>query len=502
MKFYVKNIDTQQMDIECYVVFMFENSELPKMLVNLDTQSKGYLSKVLSKGDMTGAFDQELMLYAIPGTSINRLLIIGCGSQKDFSNDRYKQTIKSVSRVVSKTESKNLSFQLSDFDVTDFSIYNKIRIAVEELNYCKYNFTKYQNKTKEFRTDIEEVIFHTNSVKDLGLAELAITHAVAISQGRNYARDLKNTPPNIATPEYFKLQAEEIVSQSEKLSLTCLNTSDMQSQGMGCLLAVGSGSQYNDYLINIEYNGGGSSDQPTVLVGKGVTFDTGGICVKPPAGMHTMKMDMGGAAAVLGVMKSIAYLELPINVVGTIAVVENSVSDKSYRPGDVLTSLSGQTVEVLNTDAEGRLILADALTYIEKYNPAHVIDIATLTGAMIVALGAEYTGVFGSDVALINDLINAGKSSGDLGWHMPICEAYHKQLKSDVADFSNLGDRSAGSGTAAAFLSKFTEKYKWAHLDIAGSAMGGFTNAVASGRPVPMIMQYLLNITNQSTLRD
>jgi leucyl aminopeptidase len=273
----------------------------------------------------------------------------------------------------------------------------------------------------------------------------------------------------------------------------------MEKAGMGCLLAVGSGSQYNDYLINIEYKGGNPTEKPVVLVGKGVTFDTGGICVKPAAGMHTMKMDMGGAAAVLGVMKAIIDLDLPLNIVGTIAVVENSISDKAYRPGDVLTSLSGQTVEVLNTDAEGRLILCDALTYIGRYNPEYVIDIATLTGAIIIALGGEYTGIFGSHLPLINDLINAGKKSADLGWHMPMSEAYNDQLKSNVADIANIGDRSAASSVAALFLSKFTKKYKWVHLDVAGSAMGGFTNACASGRPVPMLLQYFLDLCKEKS---
>jgi leucyl aminopeptidase len=339
----------------------------------------------------------------------------------------------------------------------------------------------------------------THSRVETSEAERAINDAYGIAIGQKKAMDLKNTPANHCNPEYLRDQALDLGKNNAKVKTTCLTEKEMHKLGMHCLLSVGRGSAYGSYLVTIEYKGGAKDESPIAFVGKGVTFDAGGIDLKPAKGMAAMKMDMGGAAGVLGTMESIIELDLPINVIGVVAIVENVIGSNAYRPSDVLTSMSGQTVEVLNTDAEGRLILCDALTYVEKFNPRTVIDLATLTGAIIVSLGPEYTGLFGNHNPLINELLTAGQSSTDYSWHLPMPENYNEYLESEVADMTNVGStNAAGSILAAMFLSKFTKKYKWAHLDVAASAMGGLEKPKATGRPVPMLVQYVLNQLDHS----
>ena len=497
MEFIVKSGHPEKQRTACIAIGVFEGRKLSKSGMEIDDASGGYLSKILRRGDIEGKLGQSLILFDVEGTLSDRVLLIGCGKEKDFCDKQYQKLIAQIVNMLDETGSMDVVNYLCQLNVKGRSNYEKIRLAVEATYAARYHFEDYKSDKTSHRRPLRKMTFVVPSRSDLNESELAVKHAVAISHGRDFARDMKNTPPNVATPEYIRDQAKAIAASCPKMSFNCLDTAEMEKLGMGCLLAVGSGSRFGDYLINMEYNGGKKNEKPIVLVGKGVSFDTGGICIKPAPGMHTMKMDMGGAAGVLGIMKAIAELKLPINVVGTIATVENSVDANSYRPGDVLTSMSGQTVEVLNTDAEGRLILCDALTYIEKYDPEYVIDMATLTGAIIISLGDEFTGVFGNHSPLINDLLGAGKKAGDLGWHLPMTDAYNKKLKSDVADLANVGDRSAGSIVAAMFLAKFTKKYKWVHLDVAGSAMGDFSKAYATGRPVPMMVQYFLDYCAQ-----
>lgn len=316
----------------------------------------------------------------------------------------------------------------------------------------------------------------------------------AIACGQNYAKDLQNLPANICNTDYMLNEARDLTSKYETFNLNYLDQDAMAELGMGCALAVGRGSDMSNYTVCMEYNGGDEDEAPIVLVGKGLVFDNGGICIKPAAGMDSMKMDMGGAAAVMGTMKALAMLNLPINVVGVMGLAENAVDARSYRPGDVLKSMKGITVEVSNTDAEGRLVLCDTLTYIGKYNPKAVINMATLTGAMIISLGDAFSGLFANSDKLANSLQQAADASNDLVWRLPLHKPYLKKLESKVADMDNCGlDRSAGSIVAGLFLSKFTEDYEWAHLDIAGSAMGDFASCKATGRPVPLLIHYLLS---------
>ncbi|WP_235842420.1 leucyl aminopeptidase [Cysteiniphilum halobium] len=365
---------------------------------------------------------------------------------------------------------------------------NHIRTFIEALINAAYVFDQLKSEKETFK--LTQVDILTQKATEVA-NEIHIAQAVA--HGQNYAKDLKNFPANICTTDYLLNEAKKLMDSSKHGTLHYIGEDEMHKLGMGCITAVGRGSSMPSYIACMEYHGGSKDDKPIVLVGKGLVYDTGGLCLKQWQSMASMKMDMGGAATVFGTMKAIIELKLPVNVIGAVALVENSIDGNSYRPGDVLTSMKGITVEVGNTDAEGRLALCDTLTYIERYDPKVVIDIATLTGAMVISLGGDISGLFGNSDALVNDIKLAAEESHDHAWHMPLHQAYHEQLKSEIADVYNIGGPAAGSITAALFLSKFTEKYTWAHLDIAGSAMKGFEKATATGRPVPMLTQYIIN---------
>lgn len=315
----------------------------------------------------------------------------------------------------------------------------------------------------------------------------------AIAKGTSLCRDLGNFPGNVCTPSYLAKEAKRLARGNKQLSCKILEEKDMKALGMGSLLSVSAGSDEPAKLIQLEYKGAAKSQKPTVLVGKGITFDTGGISLKPGAGMDEMKFDMCGAASVLGTMQTLIELALPINVVAIVAASENMPNGHATKPGDIVTSMAGLTIEVLNTDAEGRLVLCDALTYAERFKPRAVIDVATLTGACVIALGKHATGLYSNNDALAAELINAGNTAGDKAWQMPLWDEYQQQLNSNFADIANIGGREAGSVTAACFLSRFTKKYDWAHLDIAGTAWLSGGQKGATGRPVSLLVQYLIN---------
>jgi leucyl aminopeptidase len=340
---------------------------------------------------------------------------------------------------------------------------------------------------------LKKFTLHLSSRSGLEKAEIAVAQGIAINAGMDMARDLGNLPGNVCTPNYIAKQAKQLAKGNKLLTVEVLEEADMRKLKMGSLLSVGMGSREPAKLVSLEYKGGKAKDKPIVLVGKGVTFDTGGISLKGGAGMDEMKYDMCGAASVLGTIHAIAKLKLAVNVVGIVPTTENMPDGLATKPGDIVTSMSGQTIEVLNTDAEGRLILCDALTYAEKFNPRYVIDIATLTGACIVALGKVPSAVLGNDETLINSLIASGKTIEDKLWELPLWDEYQEQLDSNFADIANIGGRDAGTITAACFLSRFTKKYKWAHLDIAGTAWKSGAEKGATGRPVPLLTQFILD---------
>lgn len=416
------------------------------------------------------------------------VILLGLGLRQDFLFSEYDKVIAKAAELLKKLDIKevsvNIDYAFASSNVKQFAL-DTVRALISET----YVFDQLKSKKENYSLEHIELVYSGD--KDI---EEAAKIGSVIACGQNYAKDLQNLPANICNTDYMLNEARELTSKYETFSLDYLDQDAMAELGMGCALAVGRGSDMSNYTVCMEYNGGEEGEAPIVLVGKGLVFDTGGICVKPAAGMDTMKMDMGGAAAVMGIMKALAMLNLPINVVGVMGLAENAIDARSYRPGDVLKSMKGITVEVSNTDAEGRLVLCDTLTYVGKYKPKAVINMATLTGAMIIALGDAFSGLMSNSDKLASSLQQAANASSDLIWRLPLHKPYLKKLDSKVADIDNSNrDRSAGSICAGLFLSKFTEDYEWAHLDIAGSAMGDFSSCKASGRPVPLLVHYLLS---------
>jgi len=369
----------------------------------------------------------------------------------------------------------------------------KIQHSIEAIDEALYSFTQLKSEKPETRRPLRKFIFSVNGRGQLMLGEQAVRQGMAISAGIHLAKDLGNLPGNICTPAYLATQAEVLAKQHPMIKTTVLEENDMEQLSMGSLLSVSRGSREPGKLITIEYRAGDKKQAPIVFVGKGVTFDSGGISLKPGASMDEMKFDMCGAASVIGAINACAELQLPVNIIGIIPTVENMPDGLATRPGDIVKSMSGQTIEILNTDAEGRLILCDALTYAEKFEPDVVIDIATLTGACVVALGEHPAGLLSNHSPLANDLLSAGQTSGDRCWQLPLWDDYQEQLDSNFADIANIGGKSAGTITAACFLSRFTKKYHWAHLDIAGVAWKSGKEKGATGRPVGLLTQYVLD---------
>ena len=381
---------------------------------------------------------------------------------------------------------------LAGLEVSDRTIYQKVRTLVEGTRCAAYTPDALKSKKDKPARPIRRLTVAVDD-GDRTNARKALADGEAIASGVELARMLGDLPGNICTPSYLASKARELGKSSTKLKVSVMNEAGMEKLGMGSLLSVSRGSRQPAKLITLKYNGGKASEKPVVLVGKGVTFDSGGISIKPGGKMDEMKYDMCGAASVLGTLKACMAMKLPINVVGVIPATENLPDGDASKPGDIVTSMSGQTIEVLNTDAEGRLILCDALTYSDRFKPAVVIDIATLTGACVVALGSHAAGLLSNDDDLAEELLDAGKSAGDRAWHMPLWDEYQPQLKSNFADMANIGGREAGTITAACFLSRFTKKYRWAHLDIAGVAWKGGSEKGATGRPVSLLTQFLLD---------
>ena len=492
MEFSVKSGSPEKQRSACIVVGVYEPRRLSPIAEQLDNISEGYISNLLRRGDLEGKPGQVLLLHHVPNVLSERVLLVGCGKERELNERQYKQIIKKTIDTLNDTGSMEAVCFLTEMHVKGRDTYWKVRQAVEATLDSLYSFDALKSKKDEARRPLRKLVFNVPTRRDLTLGEAAIEHSLAISNGSKLCRDVANMPPNICNPEYLAEQGKDLES-FKNVSVDVVNEAQMKELGMESYLAVGRGSDNESMMTVIKYNGGKSDEAPIVLVGKGLTFDSGGISLKPGAGMDEMKYDMGGAAGVLGTMRSLVELALPINVIGILAGCENMPSSNAYRPGDVLTTMSGHTVEVLNTDAEGRLVLCDALTYVERFDPELVIDVATLTGACVVALGKHASGLLSNHNPLAHELLNASEQSGDRAWRLPLWDEYQDQLASPFADFTNLGGKDAGTITAACFLSRFTKKYNWAHLDIAGTAWVSGANKGATGRPVPMLTQFLMN---------
>ncbi|UAA38600.1 leucyl aminopeptidase [Paraneptunicella aestuarii] len=494
MEFNVKSGSPEKQRSACIVVGVFEPRRLTPVAEQLDIISEGYISNLLRRGDLEGKAGQMLLLHHVPNVLSERILLVGCGKERELDERQYRQIIKKTISTLNETGSMEAVCFLTELHVKGRDTYWKVRHAVETTNEALYNFTAMKSRKDEARRPLRKIVFNVPTRRELTTGERAIEHGMAISAGIKTTKDVANMPPNICNPAYLRDQAMEIAEQHDNLTIEVIDEAQMAELNMNSYLAVGRGSQNESMMTVMHYKGGVPSQNPVVLVGKGLTFDSGGISLKGGDGMDEMKYDMCGAASVLGAMQSIAQMKLPINVIGVLAGCENMPDANAYRPGDILTTMSGQTVEVLNTDAEGRLVLCDALTYVERFSPDVVIDVATLTGACVVALGKHATGMLSNHNPLAHELINASEQSSDRAWRLPLWDEYQEQLESPFADMSNLGGRAAGTITAACFLSRFTRKYHWAHLDIAGTAwISGGKEKGATGRPVAMLAQYVMN---------
>lgn len=494
MKFSLKATTPQKQQRTCIIIGAFEDGTLTNTAKLIDKTSKGYISKLIKQGSFNAKIGHTLPIYSLANTELDHVLLIGCGKTTTLTPMVFRKIVQIAARALLSTKAKQISSFLTDLDVTHRSLPWKVKQITEATWDALYRFDMFKTE-KEPKISIEEYCINVPSATQIRACEKALKQGQAIAVGVTLTKNLANLPSNICTPTFLAEQAKDLAKAYKNLSVKVLNETEMKKLGMGAILAVSQGSAEEAKLICLEYRGANSKRAPIALVGKGITFDTGGISLKSPDNMVGMKYDMCGAATVLGTIKAAAELKLPLNIVGIIAAVENMPGGTGYKPEDILTSMSGQTIEVISTDAEGRVVLSDALTYCERYKPEVVIDIATLTGAVVIALGIHATGLLSNDDALAKELLTAGQESNDRAWQLPMFDEYQEQIKSPFADMSNSGGRMGGTITAACFLSRFTKKFRWAHLDVAGTAamMMGGAERFATGRPVPMLMQYLID---------
>ena len=495
MEFSVKSGSPEKQRSACIVVGVFEPRRLSPIAEQLDKISDGYISALLRRGELEGKVGQTLLLHHVPNILSERILLIGCGKERELDERQYKQVIQKTINTLNDTGSIEAVCFLTELHVKSRNTYWKVRQAVETSKEALYNFDQLKSNKTEPRRPLRKLVFNVPTRRELTSGERAIQHGLAVAAGVKAAKDLGNMPPNICNAAYLASQARQLAdAYSKNVTTRVIGEQQMKELGMNAYLAVGAGSQNESLMSVIKYKGNPDAEaRPIVLVGKGLTFDSGGISIKPAESMDEMKYDMCGAASVYGVMRMVAELNLPLNVVGVLAGCENMPDGRAMRPGDVLTTMSGQTVEVLNTDAEGRLVLCDALTYVERFDPEVVIDVATLTGACVIALGHHVSGLLSNHNPLAHELIGASEQSGDRAWRLPMADEYQEQLESNFADMANIGGRPGGAITAACFLARFARKYNWAHLDIAGTAWRSGKAKGATGRPVPMLSQFLLN---------
>jgi leucyl aminopeptidase len=482
-----QNPDVATSATACVVAPVFTAKKLPEMAQQLDSLANGAISAAIKLGDFSGKSGQKLLL---PGAGkAKRILLIGAGDAKKFDREAARTFTQSVYAALSATQAKDALVLTADLTIKDADTAWFLEAFARNITASLYRYTQTLSKPKDAPKIARLVVGHAADITTR-VAQKSLDTGNATGIGINCARELANLPANICTPRYLADQARKLARGRAKLTTQILDEKKMAELGMGALLSVSAGSDEPARLIVMNYKGGKPNQKPYVLVGKGVTFDSGGISLKPGAKMDEMKYDMGGAAGVFGTMEAISSIGLAINVIGIVGAVENMPNGRATKPGDVVTSMSGKTIEILNTDAEGRLVLCDALTYAERFKPQAVIDIATLTGACVVALGAHATGLYANKESLAQQLLEAGINSHDRAWHMPLWDDYQKQLNTNFADVSNLGGPGGGSITAACFLSRFAKKYTWAHLDIAGTAWKSAPKG-ATGRPVALLTQYL-----------
>ena len=491
LQFSLASTAPETIDTPCVVVGVYEGGVLSSAAARIDSAAEGAIKRQVESGDITGKGGSAHMLFAPAGIGARRVLVMGLGQQKGFDAARYQRVNADAARALGRLPIDGAVSYLTEIDVPGRDVAWRVRTAVLAADHASYRYTAtFKPREKNAQPELARMGFAAGTEAQAGLDQ-----GVAIAEGVRFARELANLPPNICNPVYIAGQAQAFAdAHSDQVSCRVLDEVEMEKLGFGSLLAVGRGSVNKPRLIALEYKGGAEGDAPYAFVGKGVTFDSGGISLKPGPGMEEMKFDMGGAAGVLGAFVAAVKMGVKTNLVCVVPSVENMPDGESYRPSDVLTSLSGLTIEVLNTDAEGRLILCDALTWTaQTYKPHTIIDAATLTGACVIALGKHATGLMSKHDDLAAELLAAGETTLDRAWRLPLWDDYQTQLESGFADVANIGGKSAGAITAGCFLSRFTEGQRWAHLDIAGTAWDEGRKGLATGRPVPLLAQWLLD---------
>jgi leucyl aminopeptidase len=473
----------------CLVVGLYEDRSLTAAAARVDEKSGGTIKRLVESGDATGKAGTTTLLFGLAGIAAPRVLVVGLGEPKKFDAAAFNRAAGDAGRALKGLPIDAAVSTLTEIDVAGRDLAWKLRTAALAADQQSYRYTAtFKPKEASKTPQLESIAFSASDANPRALAE-----AAAIANGVRFARELGNLPPNICNPAWIATQAKGIADAHAGVSIEVLETEDMRKLGMGSLLGVAQGAAHAPKLIVLRWQGKDDKARPYALVGKGITFDTGGISLKPGAGMEEMKFDMCGAAGVLGAFLAAVELKLPLNLVCVVPAVENMPDGNAYRPSDILTSMSGITIEVLNTDAEGRLILCDALTYVQKFDPEVIIDAATLTGACVVALGKHASGLMTKDDELAEQLLAAGNVTQDRAWRLPLWDDYQGQLESGFADVANIGGKYAGAITAGCFLSRFTNGRRWAHLDIAGTAWDEGRKGLATGRPVPLLAQYLID---------
>ena len=473
------------------VVPLFKNEDLSSSSSEVNAAAGDVLQRAIIIGDADAKLGKITIM--VGSGNITRIMSVGCGDRASFNLEAQLSVTGAVSRALASSKVKNAIVVGDPIADDKDALAQFLEFLGRDMAMACYHYTATLGTPKPGPT-FSKLTVAVDGIS-AAKAKQSLSVGATIGNGANLTRELVNLPGNVCTPSYLAKEGRALGRKYDKLSVSVLDEKKMASMGMGSLLSVGNGSDEPSKLIIMKYEGGPAKQAPYCLVGKGITFDTGGISLKPAKGMESMKFDMGGAGSVFGVMQTVAELGLKINVIGVVAAAENMPSGCATKPGDVVTSMSGKTIEILNTDAEGRLVLCDALTYVERFKPEEVVDIATLTGAIIVSLGHEASGLFANDDGLAESLTAAGLASGDEAWRLPINKRYDRQLNSKYADMQNIGAGTAGSITAACFLARFAEKYKWAHLDVAGTAFKSMQKG-ATGRPVPLLVEYLRRKTS------
>lgn len=495
MKIFVNKGNLVDTKSQALILTLFEDSKkLTGLALEIDKLSDGLISELIGNGDFEGKPSQVSVVYTKQTLPAKRIALVGLGKQKDFNLEKLRAAFASVMRHLRNMNVKEAATSIN-LNLVPGKKEQIVEAAVEGALLGLYQYTPYKTVDREELKDMDELNIIADA-KDYSLIDAAVKKARIIADAVYLVRDMVSAPSNEMTPSIMAQKAREIAKRKNMICKV-LDKEKMKELGMNALLAVASGSMEEPKFIILEYAGGRKKSAPVVLVGKGLTFDSGGISIKPSDKMDEMKTDMSGGAAVMGAIMAAADLQIPLNVVALIPASENMPSGSAFKPGDILKSYSGKTIEILSTDAEGRLLLADALTYASEFKPDAVIDVATLTGACVVALGDDVSGMLGTDEKLKREIEKASKSTGELVWELPLWEHYHELIKSDIADYKNAGNRAAGTITAAAFLSKFTGDYPWVHLDIAGPARVDkdkpYIPKGASGVPVRLLVEFMRN---------